>query len=72
MWFPKDPAVLKILRRSKFSMHSKFTIAQWFAMANPPPLTQFPGFCSHFSPGRGVHTVVNVGGCVGRSKNTTA
>ena len=25
---PKDPAVLKILRRSKFTMHSKFTTAQ--------------------------------------------
>ena len=25
---PKDPAVLKILRRSKFTMRSKFTIAQ--------------------------------------------
>ena len=26
--YPKDPAVLKILRRSKFTMHSKFTMAQ--------------------------------------------
>ena len=26
--FPKDPAVLKILRHSKFTMHSKFTTAQ--------------------------------------------
>ena len=24
---PKDPAVLKVLRRSKFTMHSKFAMA---------------------------------------------
>ena len=33
---PKDPAVLKMLCRSKFTMRSEFAIAQGFAMATPP------------------------------------
>ena len=33
---PKDSAVLKILRRTEFTMRSQFTIAQWLAMATPP------------------------------------
>ena len=34
--FPKDPAVLKILRCSKLTRRSKFTIAQGFAIARTP------------------------------------
>ena len=35
MNYPKDPAVLKTLRRSKLTTRSKFSIAQWFAIATP-------------------------------------
>ena len=46
---PKDPAVLKRLRRSKFTTHSKFTTAQWFTMATPPYAdTIFLGFAGIF------------------------
>ena len=33
-------------------------------MATPPCSHSFPGFCRLFSPERGVHTVVNMGGVV--------
>ena len=48
---PKDPAVLKlsILRRNKFTTRGKFTIAQGFAMASPPALTQFSWVLQAFS-----------------------
>ena len=65
---PKDPTVLKILRRNyavvKFTMRSKFTIAQRFAMATPPRAdTIFRGFAGIF-PQRRVQGVVNLGGIV--------
>ena len=63
--FPKDPAVLKILRRSKFTMRSKFIIAQWFTMATPPVLTQFSLVLSAFFPWkRGSHRSKKGGGAV--------
>ena len=48
---PKGPAVLK-RRCSKFTMPSKLTIAQWFAMATPLRWHRFPGFCMHFFPSK--------------------
>ena len=50
---PQDPAVLKI-RRSKFTMPGKFTIAQGFAMATPARAdTIFLGLQAFFPPKRG-------------------
>ena len=66
---PKDPAVLQILHRSKFTLRSKFAIAQWFAMATPPAQTQFSWVLQAFSPpNRGSQRSETGGG----SKNTTA
>ena len=39
--FPKDPALLKILRRSKFTMRSTFSTAQRCTMATPLVWTSF-------------------------------
>ena len=41
---PKDSAALKILCHSKFTMHSKFTGAQWFTIATPLCGQHFLGF----------------------------
>ena len=54
--YPKDPAVLKILRLSKFTMHSRFTIAQWFA--------SFSLVLQASLLSKRVHNVVHMGGVV--------
>ena len=61
---PKDPVVLKILRRSKFTLRSKFTMAQWFTMAAHLARTSFPCFYRHLSSQRRVRSIVNMGGVV--------
>ena len=48
--YPKDPAVLKILRRSKCTMRSKFTTHSKCTMATPPALTQFSWVLQAFFP----------------------
>ena len=45
---PKDPAVLKILRRSKFTMRSKFTITGIYYGDHTCADTIFLGFAGIF------------------------
>ena len=66
---PKDPAVLKILRRSKFTLCSKFTSAQWFTIAAHLVQTPFSWeLQTFFLSKKGLRRSKSGG----RSKNTTA
>ena len=66
--YPKDPAVLKMLPRSKFICVVNYT-ANWFTMATHPALTPFfLGFAGTFPSKRGSERS-KYGG---HSKNTTA
>ena len=58
---PKDPTVLKLLRHSKFTTRSKFTIAQGFTMATTPALTQLSWVLQAFFPSqRGSRRTVRI------------
>ena len=63
---PKDPAVLKALRRSKFTMRSNFTIARGFTMATTPALAEFSWNLQAFIPSKRGSRRSKSGG---RSKN---
>ena len=58
--FPKDPAVLKMLRDSKCTMCSKVAIAQSFAIAIPLR-GHVPWSYRRLSSQRRVHSIVNTG-----------
>ena len=62
--YPKDPAVLKILRRVNLlgvaNLLSHSDLLSWRTVCGH----LFPGNCKHLSPQRGVHGVVNLGGIV--------
>ena len=66
---PKDPTVLKILRRSKFTTHSKFTMRSEFTMATTPALTQFSWVLQENFPSKRGSRRSKSGG---RSENTAA
>ena len=65
LFYPKDPAVVKIVRRSKFTSRMVNLLRRSDLLWRPPLRRHyFPGFCRHFSPQRGFHIVVNMGGGV--------
>ena len=60
----KDPAVLNYY--AVVNLLCVVNLLSHNYLLRQPPLCShnFPGFCRHFSPERGVHAVVNMGGVV--------